>query len=174
MRLLAASLSPLCYQDKPSGLSHRGRRLNESAARSRDLLCCFEAKPNSGRDGVVHARKASSGRTDLSVGQSCENLVQPPDEKYFALLILQIRSMVRASRTPWRGALRDRHERWVRDAMDAAASAPNLLRGRLTPARTAKSCGPGAPTLAPSCAVTSRSDDGGNQARSPRRARRKP
>jgi len=46
---------------------------------------------------------------------------------------------------PARGAYRDRHGRWARDAMDAAA-AQDEWRCR----RTAKSCGPGAPTLASS------------------------
>ena len=41
-----------------------------------------------------------------------------------------------------RGAFRDRHERWARDAMDAICHETNDL------SRTAKSCGPGAPTLA--------------------------
>jgi len=40
------------------------------------------------------------------------------------------------------GALRDRHERWARDAMDAACCRTNNI------SRTAKSCGPGAPRLA--------------------------
>src|SRR5437899_1358016 len=31
---------------------------------------------------------------------------------------------------PTRGALRDRHERWVRDAVDAAASGAHLRAGR--------------------------------------------
>jgi hypothetical protein len=44
-----------------------------------------------------------------------------------------------------RGAFRDRHGRWVRDAMDAAAAQDGR---RLL--RTAKSCGPDAPTLASS------------------------
>src|SRR6266566_770378 len=43
---------------------------------------------------------------------------------------------------PARGALRDRHERWTRDAVDALVSQDErCLR------RTAKSCGPDAPTL---------------------------
>jgi len=41
-----------------------------------------------------------------------------------------------------RGALRDRHGRWARDAMDAACCQTNSMT------RTAKSCGPGAPRLA--------------------------
>src|SRR5262245_57192564 len=41
-----------------------------------------------------------------------------------------------------RGALRDRHGRWVRDAMDAACCETNSMM------RTAKSCGPDAPGLA--------------------------
>jgi hypothetical protein len=74
---------------------------------------------------------------------------------------------------PTRGALRGRHERWERDAMDAAASGARIARGRMMLRRTAKSCGPDAPTL-----VSSWRDfplnDGGKKARSPGRARRKP
>jgi hypothetical protein len=47
-----------------------------------------------------------------------------------------------------RGAYRDRHGRRKRDAMDA------LLRETSVATRTAKSCGPGAPTLASSSCVT--------------------
>jgi len=45
------------------------------------------------------------------------------------------------SRAPQGGALRDRHERWVRDAVDAMAHKTSA------PRRTAKSCGPDTPTL---------------------------
>jgi hypothetical protein len=69
---------------------------------------------------------------------------------------------------PTRGALRDRHERWVRDAMDAAARETNAL------VRTEKSCGPGAPTLVLSFVDDDPQNDGGKRARSPGRARRKP
>src|ERR1700730_18285590 len=52
---------------------------------------------------------------------------------------------------PHRGAFRDRHGRWARDAVDAAASGARIARGRMTlDLRTAKSCGPDAPTLASS------------------------
>jgi hypothetical protein len=44
-----------------------------------------------------------------------------------------------------RGALRHRHERWAGNAMDVSA-----LRGERRVKRTAKSCGPDAPTLASS------------------------
>jgi len=40
---------------------------------------------------------------------------------------------------PARGALRDRHERWARDAMDASRPPDERLM-----MRTAKACGPGA------------------------------
>jgi len=42
-----------------------------------------------------------------------------------------------------RGALRDRHGRWKRDAMDAACRETNDMT------RTTKSCGPGAPMQVP-------------------------
>ena len=48
---------------------------------------------------------------------------------------------------PHRGAARDRHGRWERDAMDAHRRAQSL-RGRTVFVRTAKSCGPGAPMQA--------------------------
>jgi hypothetical protein len=63
-----------------------------------------------------------------------------------------------------RGAFRDRHERWERDAMDAARQQTNDVT------RTAKSCGPGAPTLA----LSERNDPLTTVARkpgSPRRSR---
>jgi hypothetical protein len=48
--------------------------------------------------------------------------VQPLDQKYFCLRKSEI--MISCSRpAATRGALRDRHERWMRDAMDAAARA---------------------------------------------------
>ena len=47
--------------------------------------------------------------------------------------------------TPHRGAFRDRHGRWVRDAVDASGAADESAG-----LRTAKSCGPDAPTLASS------------------------
>src|SRR5262249_32740717 len=49
----------------------------------------------------------------------------------------------RARPVPTRGALRDRHERWARDAMDALCCETNSTE------RTAKSCGPGAPMQVP-------------------------
>jgi hypothetical protein len=51
------------------------------------------------------------------------------------------RSSARLAAT--RGALRDRHERWERDAMDAARHETSDAM------RTAKSCGPGAPMQVP-------------------------
>jgi len=84
----------------------------------------------------------------------------------------------RASR-PARGAYRDRHGRWARDAVDALAT-----RDERCVRRTAKSCGPDAPTLVSSFAEAMSAlmgptrrdprDDGGKRARSPGRARRKP
>jgi hypothetical protein len=48
---------------------------------------------------------------------------------------------------PTRGALRGRHGRRERDAVDAAASGARRACGRMMLKRTAKSCGPDAPTL---------------------------
>jgi hypothetical protein len=76
-------------------------------------------------------------------------VVQSPRKKYFASPRTQITSDPKPSRSPLRGALRDRHERWARDAVDAAVSLDerHLLR-------TAKSCGPDIPTLVSSLQLT--------------------
>ena len=51
--------------------------------------------------------------------------------------------------------------------MDATTSGASFLRGRLMLLRTAKSCGPGIPTLMPNLRVTlaRRAGDGGQKAR---------
>src|SRR5689334_1635101 len=49
------------------------------------------------------------------------NRVKSLGEKYFAFPEAQIRCMSIPVPPPLRGALRDRHERWVRDAMDVFA-----------------------------------------------------
>jgi hypothetical protein len=73
--------------------------------------------------------------------------VQSPLEKHFRSRPTQITLTTRPVPDPLRGAYRDRHERWVRDAVDANRRA-QFLRGRAAHLRTAKSCGPDAPTLA--------------------------
>jgi hypothetical protein len=72
-----------------------------------------------------------------------------------------------------KGAFRDRHERragmrWTRKHESANFARTNGLT------RTAKPCGPDAPTLASSWRRKSSAGDGGKKARSPGRARRKP
>jgi hypothetical protein len=72
------------------------------------------------------------------------------------------------------GAYRDRHDTWSAGCGGCVGvAARSLARGRTMPMHTAKSCGPGAPTLALSCAKQVSRDDGGKKARSPGRARRK-
>ena len=66
---------------------------------------------------------------------------------------------------PTRGAYRDRHGRWARDAMDA------LLRETSAATRTAKSCGPDLPTLGSSLCVTSAQSTVAKKPGTPRRAR---
>jgi hypothetical protein len=69
-------------------------------------------------------------------------VVQPPREKFFAFAVGQIISTSSPRPASSRGAFRDRHGRWVRDAMDAlAAQDERSLK------RTAKSCGPDIPML---------------------------
>jgi hypothetical protein len=63
----------------------------------------------------------------LPDGQIAEPPVQPPLQKYSGSLQSQITSTSIASR-PARGTYRDRHGRWVRDAMDAACQARSSAR----------------------------------------------
>src|ERR1700730_1390695 len=100
--------------------------------------------------GRRHGAKSDSGGVFCLTGKSVIWLSSPA-RKNIPLLrrpksILKLRHPV-----PHRGAFRDRHGRWARDAVDAAASGARIARGRMTlDLRTAKSCGPDAPTLASS------------------------
>ncbi len=111
--------------------------------------------------GLDNLRNLASDDTDLPVVSICRNptaLILPPNQKHFPRCPASIR-----------GAFRDRHERWVRDAVDALATQD----GRRSK-RTAKSCGPGIPTLMSSLRGDDLAGDGGKKARSPGRVRRKP
>jgi hypothetical protein len=94
--------------------------------------------------------------------------VQSHLQKYFSSPLTQITCIPRRP-VPHRGAFRDRHGRWERDAVDAGGAADESAG-----LRTAKSCGPDASTPASSLAEGISADDGDKQARSPGRARRKP
>ena len=79
--------------------------------------------------------------------QISESHVQPCLQKYFRSLPTQISCISLAIPAHTQGAFRDRHERRARDAMDAGGAADESAY-----LRTAKSCGPDAPTLASSFA----------------------
>ena len=89
--------------------------------------------------------------------------VQSPLQKYFASPVGQIISTNSRHPVPRRGAYHDRHERWdgmrwtrqrfARDGIAGRASrlvSDHQASGREMLQRTAKSCGPDAPTLASS------------------------
>jgi hypothetical protein len=139
------------------------------------------------RRAVAFAHKACRANQQISV--------QPFLEKYSAFTLAKINSISAAVSSP-EGRLAIVTDAG-RDAVDATASARNrgrraVLRAReqLTACRrtavlrTAKSCGPDAPTLASSFAETPFAQpgvtrqypqgDGGKKARSPGRARSKP
>jgi hypothetical protein len=109
--------------------------------------------------------KASMAGT-TSHNEKSDLPVQPLLQKYFHFHLTQITSRSRAV-SSHRGALAIVTNAG-RDAVDVRC-APD----ESAPLRTAKSCGPDAPTLASSVAVYLRGE-GGNKARSPGRARRKP
>jgi hypothetical protein len=71
--------------------------------------------------------------------------VQLHNQKNFSSLPPQIKFIPSTIPSQKRGAYRDRHERWVRDAVDASDATDESVI-----LRTAKSCGPDASTLASS------------------------
>jgi hypothetical protein len=102
--------------------------------------------------------------SDLPDGQFCDFAVQPLPQKYFAFSETQISCSVPAVPPPQEGRFAivtdvERGMRWTLWCREASA-----------PMRTAKSCGPDAPTLASRSRVYP-ADDGGKRARSPGRAR---
>jgi hypothetical protein len=99
------------------------------------------------------------------------NSLSSPFRKNISLRRLVETALLIRYPVPQEGALRGRHGRWVRDAMDVKRRVQSL-HGRTACLRTAKSCGPDTPTLVSSWRDSA--DDGGNKARSPGRARRKP
>jgi hypothetical protein len=87
---------------------------------------------------------------DLPDGLSAEKPVQSLCEKYSAFPVGQIISTSSPRPASQRGAFRDHHEREERDAVDAGNAADESAG-----LRTAKSCGPDAPTPASSFAELS-------------------
>ena len=94
--------------------------------------------------------------------------VQSHSKKYSDFQKWQITSLTTAVLSHWRGGSRSSR---TRDRMRWTQGAPTT---RALFLRTAKSCGPDAPTLASSSREAVPADDGGKKARSPGRARYKP
>jgi hypothetical protein len=80
-----------------------------------------------------------------------------PNDGYFCIVPARWRGVSRSSRT-----------------LGTECDGRGNVTRRMTLLRTAKSCGPDAPTLASSFAEATPRGDGGKKARSPERARRKP
>jgi hypothetical protein len=157
-----------------------GRRVWKAAkmadcarARHRAVLCADPLAASRRMDGrefmVRDARRCRAPHHEesllgpalviLPVVPICRNptaLISPPNQRHFT-----------PHPVPQEGRTR-RHERWVRDAVDADAT-----RDERRLRRTAKSCGPDTPTLVSSLRVKIRRRRW-QKARSPRRARNKP
>jgi hypothetical protein len=120
-----------------------------------------------------YGSRRSPGRhsdSDLLVGLFCNLRVHPRFEKYSASRFGRS-SFIDSAIPPLRGAYRDRHGRGV-GCGGRSGTRRASTRGRMAQLRTAKPCGPGAPTLASS--LRESANDGGKKARSPGRARNKP
>src|SRR5258705_1349583 len=138
-------------------------------------------------------RTAQSG--DLPDGQFVDPGVQPPLQK-FSGSAFDKNQFNESGHPPHRGAYHDRHERGAGCGGRGSVLRAKRLQGGFYESvsdtehaderrllRTAKSCGPDAPTLASSLRrhvgptglrQPTSADDGGKQARSPGRARSKP
>ena len=114
--------------------------------RDRDNDCRVQTRPNnpvhrhspcsdSGRLGNIQDELRDVDHEArghiLPDGRFADSPVQPHQQKYFASLPGQITCVFPVIPCPPRGAFRDRHERWVRGAMDArAATDERGLSGR--------------------------------------------
>ena len=113
---------------------------------------------------------------DGQISSVLRNRVKSLSERYSALQNCWIGCTARLSPRLQEGTKRDRHVALVRIAMDACCvSAVRAVRTK-TRQRTAKSCGPGAATLASIPAGLCQRGNGDNKGRSPGRVRisRKP
>ena len=113
---------------------------------------------------LVNMHSNDDGLADRSARRANQQIpVQPHSQKYFASPVGQIISTSSRHPVPRRGAYHDRHERWdgmrwtrqrfARDGIAGRASrlvSDHQASGREMLQRTAKSCGPDAPTLASS------------------------
>jgi hypothetical protein len=104
------------------------------------------------------------------------NFCQASYQKYFSLPEFRFPLYIAPSRTPQEGRCASSRYRWARDAMAACWRQVIDSPGRNGSSRTAKSCGPGAATLASIPAGLCWRGNGDNKGRSPGRARisRKP
>ena len=118
----------------------------------------FDLSPHAGR-GEESQQRGPSGKSLIAV--------QPSTKKYSASRLPQIKSIFAAVPSRQRGA-RDRHGRGTECGGRGCADNERRLM------RTAKACGPDAPTLASSRRKQVSVGDGGKKARSPGRARYKP
>jgi hypothetical protein len=118
---------------------------------------------------LCKAKVRTLQKTKFASPINADSTVQSSAKKYFTPPVGQIISTSPRHPASIRGAFRDRHERWVRDAVDAGGAFDESAV-----LRTAKSCGPDIPTLISSLRDDDLASDGDNKPGSPGRARRKP
>src|ERR1700761_9704073 len=82
--------------------------------------------PLTARGGILRPEmpeKTLHQKSNFANPIKADSPVQSPKKKYFALPVGQIICRSLRHPAPIRGAYRDRHGRWTRDAMDAAGGA---------------------------------------------------
>jgi len=80
---------------------------------------CPTDLPRHGKSNPHHW--AAANQPDGQITSDFQKSCQAPKSKIFRLAVGQISARDFGRPVPTRGALRDRHGRWVRDAVDAAA-----------------------------------------------------
>jgi hypothetical protein len=112
-------------------------------------------------------------KSEIAKPFNVDSTVNPSAEKYFDSVFRKYMIVFATSRLGKRGVVANRHQTWVRDAMDATVSRVRF-RARANDANAdAKSCGPDTPTLVSSALDDDLVRDGSKKARFPERARYK-
>ncbi len=95
---------------------------------------------------ALHLEKRVRGKSKFVKLFNAESGVQPGCEKYFTSVFQHRMSLFPPSRAHQRGGSRSSRT-WSAGCGGRGRSARKILRGRMMLLRTAKSCGPGLPTL---------------------------
>src|ERR1043166_2530160 len=150
MRSTPSFSSAATIRSEPLGIpsSHTGDRFKATDLLNAEgnHIHCLVARTERVAPQCRNSRAISGGSGSLR-GIASKPRESPSHNQKYLLTITQIRTRLPPARAP-KGTYRDRHDVSARVAMDAAGvSSAQAVQAKRWP-RTAKSCGPGAATLA--------------------------